>query len=103
MVSDTSAIYFSQQNQLIFISQYCQRSSTFECCEHCAKIVRIRSDSGPYSVRMRENTDHNNSENGHFSRSEAKMAIDLNLKQSIRFQQTEYKNILLKRKIYWNL
>ena len=52
---------------------------------------------------MRKNTDQNNSENGHFSRSEAKMAIDLNLKQSIWFQQIEYKNILLKTKIYWNL
>ena len=57
--------------------------------------MRIQSYSGPYSVRMRENTDQNNSENGHFSRSEAKMAIGLNLKQSIRFQQIEYKNILL--------
>ena len=28
--------------------------------------VRIRSFSGPYSVRMRENTDQKNSEYGHF-------------------------------------
>ena len=34
---------------------------------HCVKSVRIRSYSGPYSVRMRENTDQNNSEYGHFS------------------------------------
>ena len=36
------------------------------------KSVRIRSYSGPYSVRMRENAGHNNSEFGHFSRSECK-------------------------------
>ena len=36
--------------------------------QHCAKSVRIVSYSGPYSVRMRENTDQNNSEYGHFSR-----------------------------------
>ena len=36
---------------------------------HCVKSVRIRSYSGPYSVKMRENTDQNNSEYGHFSRS----------------------------------
>ena len=36
---------------------------------HCIKHVRIRSYSGPYSVRMRENTDENNSEYGLFSRS----------------------------------
>ena len=36
---------------------------------HCVKRVRIRSYSVPYSVRMRENTDQNNSEYGHFSRS----------------------------------
>ena len=44
---------------------------------HCVKSVRIRSYSSPYflrispySVRMRDNTDENNSEYGHFSRSE---------------------------------
>ena len=36
---------------------------------HCVKSVRIRSYSGPYSVQMRKNTDQNNSEYGHFSRS----------------------------------
>ena len=44
------------------------------CCDRkincCVKSVRIRSDSGPYSVRIRENTDQNNSEYGHFLRSE---------------------------------
>ena len=29
--------------------------------EHCVKSVRIRSFSGPYSVRMRESTDQSNS------------------------------------------
>ena len=32
---------------------------------HCVKIVRIRSYPGPNSVRMRKNTDQNNSEYGH--------------------------------------
>ena len=39
---------------------------------HCVNSVRIRSYSGPifpYSVRMRGNKDHNNSEYGHFLRS----------------------------------
>ena len=35
---------------------------------HCVKSVPIRSYSGPYSVRMRGNTDQNNSEYWHFSR-----------------------------------
>ena len=39
---------------------------------HCVKSVRIRSYSGPYSVRMQENTDQNNSEYGHFSHSVCK-------------------------------
>ena len=38
---------------------------------HCVKSVRIRSYSGPYSVRMRENADQNNSEYWYFSRSAA--------------------------------
>ena len=37
---------------------------------YCVKSVRIRSYSCPYSVRMRENADKNNSEYEHFSRSE---------------------------------
>ena len=36
--------------------------------EHCVKSVRIRSFSGPYSVQMRENTEQENYEYGHFSR-----------------------------------
>ena len=36
----------------------------------CVKSVHIRSYSGPYSVRMRENEDQNNFEYEHFSRSE---------------------------------
>ena len=42
---------------------FCQNSQ-------CVKSVRIRSFSGPYSVRMRENKDQENSEYGHFSRSD---------------------------------
>ena len=36
---------------------------------HCIKRVLIRSDSPPYSVRMGENTNQNNSEDRNFSRS----------------------------------
>ena len=36
----------------------------------CVKRVRIRIFFGPYSVQMRENTDRENSENRHFSRSD---------------------------------
>ena len=45
---------------------------TFSVSLHCVKSIRIRSYSGPYSVRMRENTDQNNSEYGLFSRSVSK-------------------------------
>ena len=37
----------------------------------CVKSVRI----SPYSVRMRENTDQNNSEYGHFSQSGSTLYI----------------------------
>ena len=33
---------------------------------HYVKSVRTGSYSGPYTVRMRENADQNNSEYGHF-------------------------------------
>ena len=36
---------------------------------YCVKSVHILSYSGPYSVRIGENVDQNNSEYGHFSRS----------------------------------
>ena len=36
---------------------------------HCEKYVRIGSYADLYAVWMPENTDHNNSEYGHFSRS----------------------------------
>ena len=35
--------------------------------KHCVKSVRIRSFYGLYSVRMRENTDQENSKYKHFS------------------------------------
>ena len=37
--------------------------------QQCVKSARIRSFSGTYSVRLRENTDQKKSEYGHFSRS----------------------------------
>ena len=42
----------------------------------CVKSVRIRSYSGSYSVRMRENTDQNNSEYGHLLRSAARTMLE---------------------------
>ena len=39
--------------------------------KHWVKSVYIRSFSGPYSVRKRENTDQKSSEYGHFSHSES--------------------------------
>ena len=44
---------------------------------HYVKSVRIRSFSGLYSVRMRENTDQKNFEYGHFSRSVVKHNIGI--------------------------
>ena len=39
-------------------------------CRRCGKIVRIWRFSGPYSVRIRENTGQKNPEYGHISGSE---------------------------------
>ena len=44
---------------------------------HWVEIVRIRTNSGPYSVWMREDTDQNNSEYGHFSRSICEYSFNL--------------------------
>ena len=44
-----------------------QKKNTFLQEHHCVKRSRIRGYSGPYSVRMRENTDQNNSEYGYIS------------------------------------
>ena len=43
--------------------------STMQEEQHCGKNVRVRSFSGPYSVRMQENKDQKNTEYGHFLRS----------------------------------
>ena len=50
----------------------------FYCCfpNHCGKSVRIRSYSGPYSVRTWENTEQNNSKYEQFSRSECSCSHD---------------------------
>ena len=48
---------------VIEIMENISRSSFYY---HCAKSAFIRSYSGPYSVRMRENADQNNSEYVHF-------------------------------------
>ena len=46
-----------------------QHMSGSSRCYHFVKSAHIRSYSGPYSVRMQENTDQNNSKYGHFLRS----------------------------------
>ena len=43
-------------------------SADIERDQHCIKRFRIWSNSGLYSVQMRENKDQNNSKYGHFSR-----------------------------------
>ena len=50
---------------------------------HCVKSFRIRSFSGPYSVRMWENMDQKHSEYGHFSRFE-KHCESVNSSKSFR-------------------
>ena len=49
---------------------------------HCVKSVRIRSFSGQYSIRMRENTDQRNSEYEHFSRSDKLSEILVNFAET---------------------
>ena len=53
----------------LIITSYIRQSNggdaVIYCRVHCVKSVRIRSYSGQYSVRMRENTDQNNSEYGY--------------------------------------
>ena len=58
------------------------------------KSVRIRSYSGPYSVRMYENADQNNTEQGHFLRvvKVARFVSDLNRLVTIHY--LEIKNNL---------
>ena len=51
-------------------SEYASASSKEDSNMHCVKSVRIRSFSGPYSDRIRENTDQKNIKYGHFSRSD---------------------------------
>ena len=43
---------------ITYLSSARENAETNMC--HCVKSVRIRSYSGPYSVRMRENADQNN-------------------------------------------
>ena len=40
---------------------------SFQLQSYCVKGAYIRNYSGPHSIRMRQNTDQNNSEYGHFS------------------------------------
>ena len=49
---------------------------------HCVKSVRIRSFSGQYSIRMRENTDQRNSEYEHFSRNDKLSEILVNFAET---------------------
>ena len=64
--------------------------ASFSQHNHCVKSVSIWSYSGPhfptfglpYSVRLRENADQNNSEYGHFSRGKP-IHLEIWIKQSI--------------------
>ena len=68
---------------------------------HCVKRVRIRSYSGShfriwsissYSVRIRKNADQNNSEYGHFSRSDnlfLSYAVTLESRRRARFMELQ--------------
>ena len=51
--------------------------SPFNVSHSLQKSARIRIYSGPYSVRMRENTDQNKSEYGHFSRSDFELLCSI--------------------------
>ena len=61
-------LIFTTYNYNTYIVQYLKKYRQHDH-DHCLKNVRILSYSGPYSVRMLENADQNNSEYGHFSRS----------------------------------
>ena len=61
---------FAWSEELLYY--YCpQRLRKVSNTEYYVKNVRIRSFSGPYSVRMRKNMDQKNSEYRHLSRSES--------------------------------
>ena len=60
------------RNKPLFLISTAQKKIFSIKDNHCVESVRFRSSSGPYSVRMRENTDQKNSEYGHFSYSELK-------------------------------
>ena len=60
----------SKMLKIIFLFQFFNEVYSAICFflyqQYCVKSVRIRSYSGPSSVRMRQNTDQNNSEYEHF-------------------------------------
>ena len=58
------------------------------------KSVRFRSFFGPYSVRMRGNTNQKNSEYGYFSRSDSDVAYSNDIQNDI--ENKEGKNMLEK-------
>ena len=63
-------ILFSSYKTSLLLSLFPLMFNSFLIYTHCVKSVRIRSFSGPYSIRMREKTDKKNSKYGHFSRSD---------------------------------
>ena len=58
---------------IIFRDSYCVKSVHIRSCHKVSSRIWTEyaeiQNISPYSVRMRENTDQNNSEYGHFSRS----------------------------------
>ena len=66
------------------LNHYIDDTDIFHNCNHCVKSVNIWSYSDPYSVRMRENTDQNNSQYVNFSRSEWDSGVFLLLRSRFR-------------------
>ena len=75
----TQEIFFSQISTMLFFHHFLNNMSLRKKCPYWelfwSVFSRIRTEYGEirsislYSVQMRENTDQNNSEKGHFSRS----------------------------------
>ena len=62
---------------------------------HCVKNVRVRKFSGPYPVRMQENTGKKNSEYGQFFRIDEHLDAYQNFVEVNESSQTKYKVLSL--------
>ena len=68
MCGETLDSIINNYDQLILLWEWSLETLTNTEMKHSVKSARIRSYSGPYSVRMWENTDQNNR---HILRSES--------------------------------